>query len=177
MTLKFTAFCFYLILHFKGYFGQASNVLPLCTENLSNETLCKLDSKSDPILPPKPWPLKIQPIIHLKSVTKVDEALQYVTLDLQMTMLWTDKRIAFKGINARIVSDNELKKFWHTKPWYFNKVSEEYYRSGTVHINKRRSSSWSSWIQQHGCMGHWLSNSHHLCSISIRIGFTNDEVL
>ena len=130
--VHFFAFCC-LILHFKGYFGQA-NVLPLCTENLSNETLCKLDSKSDPILPPKPWPLKIQPRIHLKSVTKVDEASQYVTLDLQMTMLWIDDRIAFKGIRRRLISESEVKAFWHTKPWYFNTLSEEYYRSGTVYI-------------------------------------------
>ena len=180
MTLKFTAFCFYLILHFKGYFGQASNVLPLCTENLSNETLCKLDSKSDPILPPKPWPLKIQPIIHLKSVTKVDEALQYVTLDLQMTMLWTDKRIAFKGIGARIVSDNELKKFWHTKPWYFNKVSEEYYRSGTVHINKRRSLYVEEVRVNFACQmdfRHFPFDSH-VCNATFgNFGYTEDHVM
>ena len=122
---KFCTIGFLILLVFKSVKGEA-NVLPLCSEDLPKEALCKLDSESDPILPPKPWPVKIKPTLHLKSVTKVNEEFQYVTLNLHLYFNWTDDRIALKGINQRSLSKNEIDKIWHPKTWFYHTFNKKY---------------------------------------------------
>ena len=121
----------FLMLVFICQYGEAK--LPLCTEFLlPNGTLCQLDNESTPKLMPKPFPVKISPILQLKSIKGVNEASQYVALDLITYLKWTDNRIAFKGIDNRSLRSEEADKIWHPKLDYrFIFKKESVPQSGT----------------------------------------------
>ena len=71
--------------------------LPLCHNNIANGTLCQNYAYVDHGYPPKPWPLRLKPLIHFKYIPEVNEDMETITLILYFHISWTDPRISAKN--------------------------------------------------------------------------------
>ena len=76
--------------------------LPLCSENTTETRLCKIDDDHCPVWPPKPWPVRVTPLLSLKDILDIDESKKTIQLFARITFFWFDY-----GINVDTPGDKK----------------------------------------------------------------------
>ena len=67
--------------------------LPLCSEHINATRLCKFSEDHCPVCAPKPWPVKVTPLLFLKDLLDIDESKKTIQLYARITFFWIDNGI------------------------------------------------------------------------------------
>ena len=87
--------------------------LPFCDQDIPNATICKVEDHYDPFISPLPWPSLVKPTILIKEISNADVEAKSLSLFLEITLTWKDKRISVKDKGWRKIDPEEADNFWH----------------------------------------------------------------
>ena len=74
--------------------NEGGAFLPLCSENVTIVRLCKISENHGPISPPKPWPVKVKPLLFLKDILDIDESKKTIKLYAKISFIWFDNSVS-----------------------------------------------------------------------------------